>query len=236
MLLRKAPFIFLAPFLALVLPAASQVIPAAQEGTLPLSIGLGGSSYAPNYGSDANGHRRPIEGGTLWIDWQFSRVPHSLNGIGIEVVARDLSLWGPIELSKGYGNYNCAEGTVPPNCQPNPSGLRFDTAEGGVIYRYHRYARIHPVAQLLAGFGNMDFPANIAVHYPNGRLYTHDTRNFFAADAGVEYRLTPRVDIRAEYEYQFWPDFLGHNYVKPRGLTIGALYSFKPYYPHKHLQ
>jgi opacity protein-like surface antigen len=232
MVFRKAPVILLAAFLIFILPASSQVIPAAQEGTLPLSVGLGGSSYFPNYGVDANRHRRPIEGGTLWIDWQISHVPHYLNGIGVEAAARDLSLWGPIELSKGYGDYNCGT-SVPPNCQPNPSGLRFDTAEGGLIYRWHRYARIHPLAKVLAGFGSMDFPATSA-HYPSGRPYTHDTRNFFAADAGLEYRITHRIDIRAEYEYQFWPDFLGHNWMKPNGFTVGALYSFKPYYPHAH--
>jgi opacity protein-like surface antigen len=236
MLFRKPPFILLAAFLIFILPAAAQVIPAAQEGNLPLSVGVGASSYFPNYGVDANGHRRPIEGGTLWIDWQISRVPHILNGIGVEVAARDLSLWGPIELSKGYGDYNCPIGIVPPNCQPNPSGLRFDTAEGGLIYRYHRYARIHPLVKMLAGFGNSDFPADTNARYPSGRLYTHDTRNFFAADAGLEYRILPRIDIRGEYEYQFWPDFHGHNYVKPNGLTVGVLYSFKPYYHHKHLE
>ncbi len=233
MFFRKAPVILLAAFLIPILPAFSQVIPAAQEGYLPLSVGLGGSSYSPNFGVDANGHRRPIEGGTLWIDWQFSRVPHYLNGIGVEAAARDLSLWGPIELSKGYGDFNCPSGIAPPNCQPNPSGLRYETAEAGAIYRWHRYSRIHPLAKLLAGFGNMDFPAGNAVAV-SGRPYTHDTRSFFAADAGLEYRILHKVDIRAEYEYQFWPDFLGHNFVKPRGLTVGVLYSFKPYYPRAH--
>jgi len=235
MFFRKAPLIYLAALsvFVFILPASAQVIPAAEEGSLPLSVGLGGSSFFSNSGVDANGHRRPIEGGTLWIDWQFSRIPHVLNGIGIEVAARDLSLWGPKELSKGYADFNCAEGVVPPNCQPNPSGLRFDTAEGGLIYRWHRYAKFHPLAKVLAGFGNEDFPADINVHYPSGgRLYTHDTRNFFAAGAGLEYRVKPRFDIRADYEYQFWPDFLGHNYVKPRGLTVGVLYSFKPYHHH----
>jgi len=232
--LKKAPFVLLAAFLVFVLPAASQVIPAAQEGFLPLSVGLGVSSYSPNYGVDANGHRRPIEGGTLWIDWQFSRVPHYLNGIGFEAAARDLSLWGPIELSKGYGDFDCIEGQVPPNCQPNPSGLRFDTIQGGLIYRWRRYARIHPLGKLQIGYGNMDFPGDTNVRYPSGRLYTHDTRDFGALAAGLEYRLTRKVDIRAEYEYQFWPNFLGHNWVKPNGLTIGATFSFKPYYPHAH--
>jgi opacity protein-like surface antigen len=232
MVFRKAPLILLAAFPIFILPASSQVIPAAQEATLPLSVGLGGSSYYADFGVDANGHRRPIEGGTLWVDWQFSHVPHYLNGIGVEVAARDLTLWGPIELSKGYGNYQC-DSNLPPNCLPNPSGLRIETAEAGAIYRWHRYARVHPLVKLLAGFGNMDFPAGNAIT-PSGKPYTHDTRSFFAADAGLEYRILHRVDIRGEYEYQFWPDFLGSSFLTPHGLTIGVLYSFKPYYPRAH--
>src|ERR1700683_1995846 len=98
MAFRKALFIFLAAFLVFTFPAASQVIPAAEEGSLPLSVGLGGSTYSLPFGVDAHGPRRWIEGGTLWLDWQISRVPHYLSGLGIEVAARDLSLWGPREL------------------------------------------------------------------------------------------------------------------------------------------
>ena len=231
MVFRKPLFIFLAAFLFFTLPAASQVIPAAEEGSLPLSVGLGGSTYSLDFGVDANGHRRWIEGGTLWLDWQVSRVPHYLNGIGVEVAARDLSLWGPMELTKGYGDFDCTDGNVPPNCEPNPSGLRADTIEGGVIYRWHRYSKLHPLGKFLVGYGNEDFPAG-AAQYPSGRLYDKDTRNFFAAGGGLEYRIMRRVDVRAEYEYQFWPNFLGYNYVKPHGLTVGVLYSFKPYHQH----
>jgi opacity protein-like surface antigen len=231
MVFKKAPFLFLAAFLVSILPASSQVIPAAEEGSLPLSVGLGGSFFSLDYTGDGNTSWRPIEGATLWLDWQFSRVPHPLNGIGVEVEARDLSVWGPAELRKGYGSYNCSDGNIPPNCQPNPSGLRADTVEGGVIYRWHRYAQLHPFGKVLAGYGNMDFPAG-AAHYPSGRLYDKDTRNFFVVGGGLEYRLKRRIDIRAEYEFQFWPNFLGYNYVKPNGVSVGVLYSFKPYHPH----
>jgi len=233
MVFKKAPFLSLAAFLVLVLPAASQVIPAALEPSEPLSVGLGASIYSLDYVGDGNNSWRPIDGATLWIDWQFTRIPHYLNGVGVEAEVRDLSKWGPKELSKGYGSYNCVDGALPPNCEPNPSGLRADTAEGGLLYTWHRYARIHPFGKLLAGFGNMDFPATDA-HYPSGRLYTHDTRTFFALGGGLEYRLKRKIDIRAEYEYQFWPTFLGYNFVQPNGVSIGVLYSFKPYYPHAH--
>ena len=82
---------------------------------------------------------------------------------------------GAQEFTKGYGDFNCPIGVDPPNCQPNPSGLRFDTAEGGLIYRWHRYAKFHPLAKVLAGFGNEDFPADINVHYPSGEGSTRMT-------------------------------------------------------------
>jgi opacity protein-like surface antigen len=231
----KAPFFLLAAFLVSVLPAPSQVIPAGQESRSPLSVGLGASQFYPDFGVDANGNRRPIYGATLWIDWHFANVPHYLNGFGVDIAARDLSKWGPVELTKGYGSFDCSDGSVPPNCTPNPSGLRFDTIEAGPMYTWRRYARLHPFAKILVGYGNMDFPA-AAARYPSGRIYDKDTRTFFAPGGGLEYRLTALVDIRADYEYQFWPNFLGYNFVSPHGVSLGATYSFKPYHRHVHPQ
>jgi len=231
MVFKKAHFISLAAFLVLQLPASSQVIPAAQEGATPLSVGLGGSAFHLDMGDDANGHRRPIYGGTLWIDWHFIKVPHYLTGIGVEAIARDLSIWGPIELSKGYAGFDCTDGNVPPNCLPSPSGLREDTVEAGPLYTWRPYTKVHPYAKFLIGYGNMDFPPRLP-SYPSGRLYDKDTRTFFAPGGGLEYRVTQRVNIRADYEYQFWPNFLGHNFLSPSGVSVGATYSFKPYHPH----
>jgi opacity protein-like surface antigen len=235
MVFKKVPFIFLlAPFLVLILPAASQVIPAGQEGKLPLSVGAGASAFHLDWGEDSNGHRRPIWGGTLWIDWHFYGLPRYLNGLGIEVEARDVSKFGPRELSKGYGDWNCTDGEVQPNCQPNPSGLREDTAEGGVIYTWRRYAKFHPYGKFLFGFGSMDFPAGDAF-LRSGAPYTHDTRTIYGPGGGLEYRFNRKVDIRADYEYQFWPDFLGHPHaLNPNGISVGATYSFKPYHHHTH--
>jgi opacity protein-like surface antigen len=235
MVFRKPLFILLSAFLAFILPAASQVIPAAQEGRLPLSVGLGASSFSLDWGVDSNGTRRPIAGATLWIDWHFSGLPRYLNGLGIEAEAREVSKWGPAELSKGYRDYNCGT-NVPPNCQPNPSGLRQDTAEGGLLYTWRRDAKFHPYAKILFGFGSMDFPAGDAF-LPSGAPYTHDTRSVYSFGGGIEYRLKRKVDLRADYEYQFWPDFLGHPHaLNPNGISLGATYSLKPYHRHTHPQ
>jgi len=227
MVFRKVLFIFLAAFLVFTFPAASQVIPAGEGGTKPLSIGAGGSSFNMDWGDDAQGHRRPLDGGAIWIDWHFYDLPRFLNGLGIEAEARDLSKFGPIELSKGYGDLNC-DGNSPPNCQPNPVGMRQDTVEAGPIYTWRRYARFHPYFKFLIGFGSMDFPQGAAT-YPDGKPYDHDTRTVYAPGGGVEYRLTRSVDVRADYEYQFWPDFLGRNALNPHGLSVGATYSFAPH-------
>ena len=233
MVFSKAPFILAAAFLVSILPAASQVIPAAQEASFPLSVGVGPSVFSMDWGNDALGHRRPIWGASLWIDWHFVNVPHYLNGFGVEVVARDISKWGPKELSKGYGDYECGT-NVPPNCLPNPSGLREDTAEAGIIYTWHRRSPLHPYGKFLAGYGNMDFPAGEAVNR-TGAPYTHDTRTLYSFGGGLEYRIMRKVEVRADYEYQFWPDFLGHTTaLNPNGASVGVLYSFKPFYPRLH--
>lgn len=231
---RKTLFLLPAAVLFLAVPVFSQVIPAGEEEGMPLSIGVGGSSFHMDWGHDYNGHRRPIYGATLWIDWHFTHLPRYLSGLGFEAIARDASKWGPIELSKGYPDYNCQGGTLPQDCQPNPSGQREDTAEGGAIYTWRRYAKLHPYGKFLIGFGSMDFPAGDAYN-KNGSPYTHDTRTVYAPGGGLEYRISRTVDIRADYEYQFWPYFLGNPHpLNPQGYSVGATYSFMPY--HRHIR
>jgi len=65
--------------------------------------------------------------------------------------------------------------------------------------RYHfNLRRFDPYVKGLAGFGDYNFPYNLA------------TGRFFAATggAGLDIRLSPRVYLRAaDAEYQYWPQF-----------------------------
>ena len=142
-------------------------------------------------------------GGTLWIDYSPNRVPCLPHGIGLEIAARDL-------------NYDRS------SSQPN---LREDVAEAGVIYSWHRFSNLRPYGKLLMGYGNTD--------YGSTRAREHDSRTITSMGGGVEFRAARYVWVRADYEYQSWPDFFKHpvthqpaGKLNPQGFTVGVLYHF----------
>jgi opacity protein-like surface antigen len=173
------------------IPIFSQVVPQAKETGLPFTLGAGVSSFDVDWG-----HGRML-GGTLWADWRPGRIPSFLNGFGLEVEARDISL-----------NHSSSQ---PPN-------YREDTAGGGPIYTWRRYRNFRPYGKYLIQFGSMDFRAS-------DPTYSHDTRTVSAPGVGLEFRLFRNVWARADYEYQFWPDLLGGT-ADPQGFTFGASYDF----------
>ncbi|MGD0800059.1 MAG: outer membrane beta-barrel protein [Terracidiphilus sp.] len=186
--------------------ALAQTAPAATESRFPLAIGAGLSDY--NTALDGQNYR--LLGGTLWIDYSLIHVPSFLRGIGIEAEARDLNL--------DHKN----------KTQPN---LRQDTAEGGLIYAWPHFRNLHPYGKFFAGYGNLDYNGR-----PNEVYLNHDSTNFLAAGGGLDYRVVGGLWVRADYEYQSWPNMprnTGKTGLKktnyPQGFTIGALYHFGPH-------
>lgn len=152
------------------------------------------------------GHGR-MDGGTLWIDWQPNQLPSFLHGFGLEVEARDISLGGN-------------------KTQPN---FRLDTGGGGVIYTWRHFHRFHPYGKYLMSYGG--------IHWNNPDIhFRHETRTVTAPGLGFDYRVFRKVWVRADYEYQFWPDIAlqmpGTHVLNPQGFTVGVLYDFKN--PHAH--
>jgi opacity protein-like surface antigen len=145
-----------------------------------------------------------IMGETVWGDYTPTRVPLLLKGIGLEVELRDLD----------FGRTQ----TVPPL-------LVYQTAGGGVIYTWRRFNNIRPYGKFLEEFGGLTWR-------PSGPIYHHDTRNATIAGGGLEYRTWHNVWLRADYEYQFWPDLFGGKTLDPKGFTLGAMYHFNR--PHFH--
>jgi opacity protein-like surface antigen len=142
-------------------------------------------------------------GGTLWADYFPNQVPQRLQGLGIEFEARDLSFDRSSTLS---------------------ANLRQDTAEGGLIYSWRHFRNVHPYGKYLIGFGNTDYESGTTA-----RRY-HDSRTITAAGGGVDVKVFKRVWARADYEYQFWPDFFKSTNpsgtMTPQGFTVGAMYRF----------
>ena len=92
----------LAALLALgALPLVGQVVPAAEAGGLPIVAGAGVSGFNIDWGHDAFGRTRYMEGATLWIDWNLTRLPGPslLRGLGVELEGRDINYGLPASLS-----------------------------------------------------------------------------------------------------------------------------------------
>lgn len=110
--------------------ASAQVAPAYQSQGIPLTVGLGPSSYDVDWG-----HGR-MYGGTVWVDWYPIQLPKALAGLGVEFEARDISLH-----NVGFGQKN----------------VRQDTAGGGGIYTWRRFENFRPDFKFLVEDGSVDF-------------------------------------------------------------------------------
>jgi opacity protein-like surface antigen len=204
--MRLKPHLKLALAVFLACAAASaraQVAPSADEKTTPFSIGLGISAF--NFPGVKSGD---ILGATLWSDYMPTRVPWRLHGIGLEGEARDLNFGRSGALS---------------------SADRVDLAAVGPIYSWQHYHKFRPYGKLLFGYGNANYLVTISPSHPTGAY--SQSRTLACAGGGVDYRLSHGFWLRADYEYQYWPDFFKHPGTTipngkwhPQGITVGAVY------------
>jgi hypothetical protein len=86
--------------------------------------------------------------------------------------------------------------------------------------RYHRtYGRFVPYGKVMYGRGVFNFEA-----YP-GYRHANLAYNLFAGGAGLDYKILPHLNARADFEYQRWLGF-PQNGLSPTLLTFGAAYHF----------
>jgi hypothetical protein len=80
--------------------------------------------------------------------------------------------------------------------------------------RYHFNAgRFQPYAKGLAGLGTFNFTYN----YAHGRYFV------IAPGGGLDYRVNRRLSARADFEYQYWPQFT-FGPMSSAGVSIGVRY------------
>jgi len=194
------PLMLTASLLLAVVPAYSQVIAPYQQGrNLPLAIGFGPSGFEPDWG-----HGR-MYGGAAWADYFPNFLPPRLDGLGIEVEVRDISLDKHLEPNQG-----------PRSGQAN---TKEDTAGGGVIYHLHSFRNLRPYAKFIVSDGSVDFISD-------SLTYSHDTRGVYAPGGGIEYRVYKQMWARLDYEYQMWEGKLLGNILTPQGFTAGFTYDW----------
>lgn len=144
-----------------------------------------------------------IAGETLWIDNSLERVPQFLSGLSVDFEARNL----------GFARSS------------NQPVLRVDTAGGGAMYKWNHFSKVIPYGKVTEGLGNIDYIAG------TGRA--HQGRGVTGAGGGCDIRAFGSVWVRADYEYEYWPNFWIKTVgsptgaaLNPQGLTIGAIYHF----------
>lgn len=118
-------------FLAVAVPAHSQVAPAATRGSARLSAGGGIAYFDLDYGMS-----RKMIGLTGWGDYRLPHMPRYLHGLGIQGEIRDVNYARPSSLHR----------------------MRQDTYLGGPTYTWDHYRNFHPYAKFLLGIGSIDFP------------------------------------------------------------------------------
>lgn len=188
----KATFAALCVLYAL--KASAQVAPAAKVSGLPISVGVGVSSYNLDYGPG-----RRMEG-------VVARAGVGIfHGLGVDLSARTIFMFTPAELTR----------------------MQQTTYLAGVYYQAPAIGRLRPFARYAGGIGTIEFPSR-------NPFYTRDTYTVMAPSGGVEYQLTHKVALRAEYEYQFWQKFLGPHDLTPQGFTVGVTYSLRGRHIRSH--
>jgi len=118
-------------FVAASFPAFSQVAPAATEGGLPLTVGVGISDYDLDWGYGSR-----MAGISVYADWDLFILPGPLKNLSIQAEGNDIDFGRPARVP----------------------GMRQDTGLGGLKYTFRHSRTLLPYAKLLGGVGSIDFP------------------------------------------------------------------------------
>jgi len=144
------------------------------------------------------GHNR-MYGIAAWAQWHPKFLSPAFNGFGLDAEGRDVN----------YGRGSTL-----------PSNFRMDTFGGGPMYTWRHFRNFQPYGKGLIAIGSIDFRLHLHSNY------THDTRNVYISGGGFNYRIYHHLWLRADYEYQMWPNFLART-LDPQGFTLGASYDFR---------
>lgn len=168
-----------------------QVAPSATASNgLPFRIGAGFSDFRTSFGHGS------IKGGTLWLDYT-PQLPHFLDGLGIEVELRDLSL-APSSTTPIY---------------------RFDEAQGGVVYAWHHFSNVVPYGKALVGYGNVDY--KLGARYHDSRTITVFGGGL---EYRVYKSVWARGDYQYQIWPDYWKTSNPAQSLTPSGFTFGAMY------------
>lgn len=162
-----------------------------------------------------------VGGGFVWANSDY--VPNDIGGFG---------LYADYDIRGHYGIEADFHQVRDPNPDPLVPSNHFSerTYEiGGRYVRHYDQGRFAPYGKALFGRGVVNFRAHQRF-VPGGlETYIDDIGyNMVSLGGGLDYRLTGRVNLRGDFEYQhlFAHDSELPNGLSPRIFTIGAAYHF----------
>lgn len=128
--------------------------------------------------------------------------PNRLYGIGAFVDAR-FNRWVQIEGEGRWLRFNQFESIYEDNYLIGP---RFP------IHSF-KFMNATPYGKVLIGYGKLNFENNVAY----GRFTD------IAYGGGVDFKVTNRINVRGDFEYQQWPSWLNSS-LYPYGVSAGVSY------------
>ena len=151
----------------------------------------------------------------LWVGGEYSNIHASFP------YGSSQRLWG----FGGFADYHLT-GHI--GVEAEARFLRFDSFHGetednylaGPQYRIRRFGKLETYAQCLFGIGRIQYPFQIG----NGSYLA------VAPGAGASYHVGSRWSLRAEYEYQLWPDSpnitgVPAHEITPSGFHVGLAFA-----------
>lgn len=127
--------------------------------------------------------------------------------------------WASVNLFHGLGVDGSAR-TLFMNTPSQLTRMQQTTFLGGINYEGPRFWIVRPFVRAAAGIGIIEFPSR-------NPSYTRDSYSVGAPSGGLDFQVTDHIAIRGEYEYEFWRDYQGPNYLNPQGVTLGVSYSLR---------
>lgn len=169
-----------------------------------------------------------VGGGFVWAHSDY--VPNDIGGFGFYA---DFDIRGRYGIEANF--HQVRDPNADPLVPSNHFSERTYELGGRYVRRYDR-GRLAPYGKVLFGRGVVNFRAH--QRFVSGGLETYIDNigyNIASFGGGLDYRLTGRVNLRGDFEYQH---FFAHDSELPDGLspylfTIGAAYHFPARGPTK---
>jgi len=139
--------------------------------------------------------------GFVYNNADYPYAPETLKGVGF---------YSTLDLTYHFG----AEIAIHQANSGTGDSLYQRTYEIGPRY-VRQYGRLAPYVKVMYGRGVFNFPKNAA----------NLAYNMFAGGAGVDVKVLPFLNVRADYEYQDWMGFPATG-LTPQLVTVGVAYRF----------